>query len=357
MMKYLKFFLALASIAMAVFTFSVTFYPFFQIGFSNLSEQYPNSKAYIFSVLLDETGMPEEFYVAGMDFTTNNMVIFRIPPSLSVGKERLSSIYVQDGVLKSENALSKLLKVNFTDYFVFTKKHSSNFLNLLNRRSVQVQKNVSEYEGTEFENGYKVDKAIAVVGKEGALNMLALFPIFKRLFHTSIDVAKFMRMVNFFANSPKVHIAPYPTLNRNGTLVTNKEELQNLSIELQNCTLIARPTSLTFTLINNSNISARAFAYSAWNKWTKKGFNVRIIPIACSYSLRGENVVLELRKGSWEDNEVKKILGEMYPRKKFSFLKLDNFKNLEYYYEVEENSAMYRYYNVGKSDFIILLGN
>ncbi len=353
-MKWLKFFLALTSIALAVLTFSVTFYPFFQIGFSNLSEQYPNSKAYIFAVALDNTGMPEDFYIVGMDFTTRSMVIFDVPPTLSIGNENLAYLYIKYGTLETEKRLSKLLNLEFTDYFIFTGKNSSVFLNRLNRRTVQ-EKRPSE-QRTEFEKGYKVYKAISVIEKEEPLNILALFPTFKRLFNTSIDVAKFMRMANFFNKSPKIHMALYPSMNKNGILVTNESDLRNLSIELQNCTLIARPTSLKFTLIKNSNISAKIFTYTTWNEWTKRGLNIRIIPIVCSYTLMGKNVVFELKRGKWEDEEVRKILKEIYPHRNFDFLKLDNFKNLKYYYEVEENSALYRYYNVGKSDFIILIG-
>ena len=353
-MKYLKFFLALIAISLAFLTFSTTIYPFFEIGFSTLSEQYPNSKAYIMVAMVDEAGIPLNFYIVGMDFTAKNILIFNVPPNLTVKGKQLTSIYENVGIHGVTASLGNVLKIKFTDFFLFSLSGAKKFIDTL------VQKNLNyhlrEYEVSEFQKTYKIDKLISNISEEGPLNMLNLYPLFSTLFKSSIDISKFLRMANFFENKPRVFLGAYPFVNSNGIIKTDITKLQTISIELQNCTLFFKPTSFKFTIVNNSSLEPKVFSYLTWNKWSKKGFRIRIVPTVCSYSLRGRNLVFDL-KGEGQKEEVYKILQSVYPDEIFEFVELNNFKNLESYYEIEEFAAVDRYYNLGDTDFLILKGN
>ena len=356
-MRYFKFFLALVAIALAFFTFSVTFYPFFEIGFSTLSEQYPNSKAYIAAVMTDDAGIPLDFYIVGMDFTGKNIMIFDVPPTLFINGKELNTLYEKSGIKAIQNSFESVLKIRFTDFFEFKYSKARNFINMLAQKSVRTHGKSLEYQGSEFEETYEINKTISTIGQEGPLNMLGLYPSFSTFFKSSINISKFLRMVNFFENKPKVFLVSYPIVNSNGVIKTDTSKLKILSIELQNCSIFSEPTSLKIALVNNSSFSPRAFSYLMWNQWSKKGFKIRIVPVVCSYSLRGKNIVFELRSGQRKEETIRKILQNIYPYESFEFISLDKFKNLELYYEVEEIAAMNRYYGIGDSDFIILMGD
>ncbi len=358
-MKYLLLSLAAISAAISILIASMTLYPFFEIGFNSLSEQYPNSKAYILSVMVDKSNAPLRFYIVGMDFTTKNIVIFDIPNNLNVNGDYLSSVYDKKGIKGVESSFSRILKINFTDFFTFNETKANEFINKLNQKPAK--KNIKgqdvEYSPLEGENARQIESLITVIGERDALSLLALYPLFSQNFDTSVEISKFLRMTKFFKKRPKVFFLSYPTVNSNGVIKTDKTKLNDLSIELQNCTFLQKRTSIEFTLINNSSLSSTAFSYVTWNKWSKKGYDFRIVPMICSYSLLGKNVVLKVKNESWKNEKMKKILSSFYPTRKFNFLSLNKDNNLEIYYDIEQIAAAGRYYDVGKTDFIILVGN
>ena len=358
-MKYSLVFLAVVSSAIAILIASMTLYPFFEIGFNSLSEQYPNSKAYILSVMVDNSNIPLHFYIVGMDFTTKNIVIFDIPNNLNVNGSYLNSIYGKDGIKGVESSFSSILKINFTDFFIFNETKTSEFINELNQKPVK--KNVKgkdvEYSPFEVENAFQAEKLITTIGERDVLSVLGLYPFFSQNFDTSVEISKFLVMTKFFKKEPKVFFLSYPIVNSNGVTKTDETKLNDLSIELQNCTFLQKRTSIKFTLINNSTLSSNTFSYLTWNKWSKKGYDFRIVPVICSYSLLGENVALKIKGELWKNEEMKKILSSFYPNRKFSFLSLDEGNNLKVYYDIEQIAAVNRYYDIGKTDFIILVGN
>ncbi len=355
-MKYVKFGVAFVSIALAFLTFSTTLYPFFEIGFLTLSEQYPNSKAYIFSVMTDDSGIPLSFYIVGMDFTSKNVIIFQIPATLSVKGKELNIVYEKEGINAAMKSIENVIKIKFTAFFIFSPSKAENFINLLARKSLRTQERKKEVY-SEFEENYKIDRVLSLISAEGPLNMLELYPTFSRTFKSSLNISKFLVLVNFLKKEPEVHLENYPFINSNGTLKTDVTRLKDISIELQNCSPFFKSTSLRFAVVNNSSMAKKVFSYTTWNKWSKSGLNVRIIPVPLLYSLRGENMIFELKSGDYKEDAVKKIIDRMYPHKKFKFVKLDNFSNLEFYYEMEEFAALNGYYNLGNCDFIILVGD
>jgi hypothetical protein len=356
-MKYIKFFVALTAIAAAIFTFSVTLYPFFEMGFLTLSEQYPNSKAYIMTVMTDETGLPLNFYIVGMDFTARNIMIFSVPPILSVNGEKINTLYEKKGVEAVKIALGKVLKIRFTDFFIFTPSKGDKFINLLIQKSLKTGAKEPAYEYSEFEENYKIDKVLSMIAEGVPLTMLELYPFFSTYFRSSINISKFLRMINFFEKKPKTYFAAYPVINSNGIMKTDSTKLETLSIELQNCSPFSKVTSLSFTLLNNSSLLSKVFSYITWNKWSQKGFTIRIVPTLSSYSLKGKNMVFEIKTDKWKEESVRKILGNIYPYRSFEFVKLNNFKDLELYYETEEFAALNGYYDIGNCDFIVLIGD
>lgn len=358
-MKYLLVLLAVASSAIAILIASMSLYPFFEIGFNSLSEQYPNSKAYILSVMVDNSNIPLRFYIVGMDFTTKNIVIFDIPNNLNVNGGYLNSIYGKDGIKGVEDSFSNILKISFTDFFIFNKTKADEFINKLNQKPVKksVKGQNVEYSPFEGENALQAEKLITTIGGRDILSVLRLYPFFSQNFDTSVEISKFLVMTKFFKKGPKVFFLSYPIVNSKGVTETDKTRLNDLSIELQNCTFLQKRTSIKFILINNSTLSPTNFSYLTWNKWSKKGYDFRIVPMICSYSLLGKNVVLKIKDELWKNEEMKKILSSFYPNRNFKFLSLDKSSNLKVYYDIEQIAAVSRYYDIGKTDFIILVGN
>ena len=358
-MKYMLVSLSVISTAISILIASMTLYPFFEIGFNSLSEQYPNSKAYVLSIMVNSSNSPLRFYIVGMDFTTKNIVIFDIPNNLSINGEHLNSIYAKNGVEGIEKSFSSILKINFTDFFIFSGTKANEFINKLNQKPTK--KNIKnqdvEYSSFESEKAYRVENLISTIGERDVLSVLGLYPLFSQNFNTSIEISKFLRMTKFFKKRPKIFLLSYPVANSNGVIKTDKTKLSDLSIELQNCTFLQKRTSVRFTLINNSDLLSTTFSYTTWNKWSKKGYDFRVVPMICSYSLLGENVVLEIKNELWKDEEMKKILNSFYPHRRFKFLSLNEKNNLEIYYDIERIAAVNRYYDIGKTDFIILVGN
>ena len=358
-MRYILVSLAFFSIAFAVLVMSLAFYPFLEMGLNSLTNQYPNSKAYILSVMTNDTGDPLGFYIVGIDFTTANSIIVDVPKELNVKGTSLSVLYTNDGIKYVENALSNIMRLKFTDYLVFTSSKAEKFEKKL-RIGIPLQEErihkIGYSKTSESEKVLQIERLVEEFKNHDMFRTLSLYPAFSENFKSTIKIPKFLRIAKFFGSEPRISVISYPFMNSDGTLKTDKTELKNLFIELENCTPIHQLTSIKVTFINNSYLTGRVFSYGVWNKWSKKGYDFRIIPVICSYDYFYKNAVLEISNVDWKISEIKKALKSVYPNRDFAFLSLDDRKNLKLYYQIEEQAAMNRYYNIGNSDFIVLVG-
>ncbi len=359
-MRHVTILMSFFSIALAALAISMAFYPFLEIGFNSLTNQYPNSKAYILSVMVNHTGNPENFYIVGIDFTTNNAVIVDVPGALNVNGTSLSAIYTKKGVNGVKKLLSRVIGLRFTDHFIFTSSKAEEFerkirFNLpLNKEEVH---KIEYFTTSENKNALQIERILEGLRSHDLLRALSFYPLFLKSFKSTINIPKFLRIANFFESEPQVSIIPYPVINSNGTLKTNKSDLKNLSIELENCILIQKRSSIKVVFVNNSPLSSRAFSYEVWNRWSKKAYDFRTVPLVCAHiPFYDKNLVLEIGNDMWKINEIKKALKAEYPHRKFTFLSLNDKKNRQLYYKIEQRAATNRYYNIGDTDFIVLVG-
>jgi len=357
--RYVLISLSFFSIAFAVLVMSIVFYPFLEIGFNSLTNQYPNSKAYILSVMTNDTGDPLGFYIVGIDFTTSNSIIVDIPKELNVKGTSLGVLYTNNGINSVRNALSNIIGIHFTDYFIFTPSKAEEFEKKIRSGIPGLRDQTHEIEYStisENKKALQIERLLEELKNHDVFRALSFYPTFSKNFKSTIEIPKFLRIVKFFEGEPRVLVISYPVVNSDGTLKTDKTELKNLSVELENCTPIQKRTSIKITFVNNSYLPNRVFSYGIWNKWSKKGYDFRIIPVVCSYNSFYKNMVLEISGVSWKINEIKKALKSAYPNKNFIFLALNNKKSLELYYKLEQQAAANRYYNIGNTDFIVLVG-
>uniref|UniRef100_A0A7V3VSR5 LytR family transcriptional regulator n=1 Tax=Mesoaciditoga lauensis TaxID=1495039 RepID=A0A7V3VSR5_9BACT len=332
-MKHVVFLLAIILIGIGVLISSLTLYPFLEFGFSSIANEYPNSKVYILSVILDNSGMPSNFEIIGMDLTAQNLLVIKVPTNLEIDGGTISSVYQAMGIKEVEKRLEKKIKVRFTDYFVMTKSAFEN------------------YTGT---SNYSMEDFLKVteekVKKINFLDLFSLFNSFSDSFKSSINLTKYIRISRFLETDPVIASINYPS----GTL--NDIEEQNFSIELENCVPIYNAFSIRPVIINCTDEPSTTFYQNNWNRWSKNAYNFSIIPDQFSL-ISGTSVVISISHANWKLLAIKKALSTIYPTRKFEFLNVSDQKTLSLYYMIDNWASSLRYYDIEKYDFVILLGS
>ncbi len=337
--KYLALIFAIISITIALILSSMIIYPFFEIGFTSIANEYQNSKIYILSMILDNSGTLSGLEIVGMDLTSQNILVVDVPADLTIENKTLSSIYVNYGASGVENAIGQETKLKFTDQITAMKN------------TIETYDKSSKYTITDvlktLENKTQ---------NEDLFEMLEAFNEFSTYFKSTIDLPKFIRITKFLRSNPSMAVISYPSKTSNGLIFTDKAELKNFSIEMENCLPIHNPFSIKPLIINCTDISSSTFYQNNWRKWSKYGYNFNLISSPCTV-LSGQNIVLAISNADWKSLAIKKALEGIYPGDKFKFLSIDSTDALKIYYRVNYWASKNRYYEIGNNDFIILLGS
>lgn len=356
-MKNVVFIIAVVSMGIAVTLAAMAFYPFFEIGYTSIANEYPNSKAYVVAASVNDSGNPEEFYILGMDFTTNNVILVNIPANLAIDGAELSGIYSGKGISGVGSELSKTIKIGFTDEFVMKPSGLDEFIKAVGR-AVPVTK-ISRFAGTQETSGEesKLENMMREIKTLGIIGTIGLYPDFSKMFDSTVTLPKFIRIAKFIDSSPKLSAVSFPVSISGGSVTADGNGLKNLSIELENCSPIHNPLSIKVEVLNNSGMSQLGFSYTTWNLWSKIGYDFGMIPFSNFTDEKGGNIVIDLSNSQWKKDAIQKTLESFYPDKKFDFTSTASPDVLNLYYEIINGAASKRYYNVGNADFIILLGS
>ncbi len=356
-MKNIIFVIAVVSMGVAITLAAMAFFPFFEIGYTSIANEYPNSKAYIVAVKVSDSGNPEEFYILGMDFTTSNALLVNVPVDLKIDGVTLSALYSKKGLEGVGIELSKTVGIDFTDRFRMDSTKIDEFSKKI-ERSLPIEK-VSRYSANQETSGeaLKLDGIMREIKGLGIVGSLGLYPEFSMLFDSTVTLPRFIRIAKFVDSSPKLSIVAYPVAGSGGSVLSDEKGLKNLAIELENCSPIHNPLSIKVEIVNNSNLSKLGFSYSTWNQWSKVGYDFKMVPLATPVEATGKSVVIDLSDSSWKKEAVRNTLKSFYPERKFTFTSTASPNVMKLYYEIIDRAAAERYYNAGNSDFIILLGN
>ncbi len=337
-MKNVILLLSIISMALGIVIASALLYPFFEMGFSAIANEYPNSKVYMLSVIIGNSGI-SSVEIVGMDLTTSNLIIVNVPKELTFNGQTISNIYQMYGIKKMEEAIEKESGLKLTDYMISTKSALENYESGLNYNTI----------GDLFKNIERSSKL------SNPISIFYAFKSFSNNFTSTITLTKFIRILRFIQTKPVISNISYPSIYISGSLVTNKEELNNFSMEMENCTPFHNPFSIKPVIINCTNENSSIFYQDNWGKWSKNGYNFEIIPEKCDI-FSGENMVLSLSNAEWKTNALKSALSKIYPKINFKFLDENDPNFLKIYYAISNWAASERYYTLGSYDFVILLG-
>ncbi len=338
-MKNVILLLSIISMGVGIVISSVLLYPFFEMGFSTIANEYPNSKVYMLSLIIGNSGI-SSVEIVGMDLTTKNLIIVSVPKDLVFNGQTISNIYQVHGIKKMEEAIEKESGLKLTDYMISTKNALENYESGLNYNTI----------GDLFKNIEKNSKL------SDPISIFYAFKSFSNNFTSTITLTKFIRILRFIQTKPVISNISYPSIYIDGLTVTDKEELKNFSMEMENCTPFHNPFSIKPVIINCTNESTSAFYQDNWSKWSKNGYNFEIIPEKCD-AFSEENVVLSLSNAAWKTVALKSALSKIYPKLNFKFLDENDPNFLKMYYSISNWAASNRYYTLGNYDFVILLGS
>ncbi len=318
---------------------SALLYPFFEMGFSTIANEYPNSKVYMLSLIIGNSGI-STIEIVGMDLTTKNLIIVNVPNDLTFHGQTISKIYQEFGIKRMEEAIEKESGLKLTDYMISTKSALENYESGLNYNTI----------GDLFNNLEKNSKL------EDPISIFHAFKSFSSNFVSTITLTKFIRLLRFIETKPVISSISYPSIYINGSIVTDEGELKNFAMEMENCAPFHNPFSIKPVIINCTNENPTAFYQNNWSKWSQNGYNFDLIPEICG-NFSGENVVLSLSDATWKTIALKSALLKIYPKLNFKFLTENDPNFLKMYYSISNWAASERYYTLGNYDFVILLGS
>lgn len=322
---------------LGIIVFSILIYPFFEIGFASIANEYPNSKVYLLSLITDNSGI-SAIEIVGMDLTTKNLIIVNIPKDLSIDGQNISSIYQSKGMAKLEKALESASGLKFTDYLVSSKSTLESYQS-----------------GFQYKT---IEDLIKIIENEKTQDPISLFYSFKNFsnqFKSTISFTKFIRIMHFIQTKPQISMISYPYIYSDGSFVTNKTSLKTFAIEMENCTPFYNMFSIKPVIINCTNQNPSTFYQSNWNVWSKNGYDFEIIPDQFK-KFEGQNIIIDLSNNEWKLEALKSALSKIYPDIRFTFINTSSSDFLSVYYKVFDWAASQRYYSIGKYDFLILLG-
>ncbi|MGC8544558.1 hypothetical protein [Athalassotoga sp.] len=338
-MKNLILVLSVISLAFGIFIFSILLYPFFQMGFSTIANEYPNSKVYMLSLIVDNSGI-SSVEIVGMDLTTKNLVIVSVPKDLTFNGQTISNIYQTYGIKKMEEAIEKGSGIKLTDYMISTKSSLKNYESGLNYNTIG-----------DFLNNLEKNSKLG-----DPISIFYAFNSFSNNFTSTITLTRFIRLLRFIQTKPVISTISYPSIYLNGSIVTDEGELKNFSMEMENCAPFHNPFSIKPVIVNCTGEDTSIFYQDNWGKWSKNGYNFEIIPETCD-DFSGENLVLVLSDAAWKTSALKSALSKIYPKLDFKFMNENDPNFLKNYYMISNWAASNRYYTLGNYDFVVLLGS